>query len=165
MEKAMTSLTADLLREIVRYDKDTGKFTWLANRGTRARAGHEAGSLSNGYVTIKLQGKVHKAHRLAWLYMTGAWPVMSIDHIDGDKANNKFSNLRDVSRSANLQNQIRPQAGNRAGALGVTPHRSGFQARIQTGKTQKYLGTFQTAEQAHAAYLDAKRTIHIGSTI
>jgi hypothetical protein len=110
-------LTAERVRELLLYDPETGLFTWRIAVGDRYQAGTPAGSFTHkGYRSIYIGGFNYPAHRLAWLYVTGQWPTKDIDHIDQDKANNRFANLRDVSRSANMQNVKAPHKDN---ALGV----------------------------------------------
>jgi len=92
--------------------------------------------------------------------MTGTWPQNEIDHIDGNKSNNRFRNLRDVTRSANNQNRRRPDRGNKSGFLGVKCHRKSFVARIRIDGKQIHLGVFSTAIDAHRAYIKAKRNLH-----
>jgi len=137
---------------------------------SNAKEGDEAGSLKDdGYVVIYVLGKPYKAHRLAWLYVNGEFPAGEIDHIDGNKMNNAIINLRDVSREINQQNRRHAKAGNPAGFLGVTvDQKTGkYLARItKTGaKTSTSLGRFDTPEEAHAAYVAAKRVLHEGCTI
>lgn len=162
-------LTADRLRELLHYDPETGVFTWLVHR-QRHRAGDVAGSKhSMGYIEMGVCGASYLAHRLAWLYMTGSWPAGDVDHKNGQRSDNRFDNLRDVTKSVNLQNRQGATANNKSGLLGVSKSiaKCGrWFARIQdsTGK-QKGLGSFGTPEEAHAAYLDAKRSMHEGCTI
>lgn len=94
-------LTADKLKEAVFYDPATGVMTKLkTGKSDWCKQFH-------GHNLVVIDGVTYKLHRLAWLYMTGSWPVNHIDHIDGDPTNNKWSNLRDVTRSQNLRNQHR----------------------------------------------------------
>ena len=87
-------LTADRLREILSYAPNTGEFRWLLTRG-RARAGKIAGVVSvYGYRIIRVGGRDYRSARLAWLYMTGAWPLQLVDHIDLNRVNDRWSNLR-----------------------------------------------------------------------
>lgn len=117
-------LTQERLKELLHYNPETGIFTWLKN--TRGhKISDPVGHLdSQGYVQIKLQTissyKIFHAHRLAWLYMRGAFPSMSLDHIDSDRKNNKISNLREVSISGNAQNQIKAHSNSKIGMLGVS---------------------------------------------
>jgi len=164
-------LTAAHLRLILSYDADTGLFTWLIPNCMRMKPGDRAGCANGktGYVEIHIQGKKYKAHRLAWMYVYGAWPLQDIDHINGVPGDNRIANLRDVSRTVNSQNQRRPKSGNPA--LGVTKTRNGkYQSVIWVPSTDGskqyiFLGTFLTADDGHAAYLEAKRRLHEGCTI
>lgn len=136
-------------------------FTWRVGRRGKARVGSLAGCKDDeGYVYIRVDYRAYRAHRLAWLYMTGTFPVNVIDHIDGNPANNRIENLRDVTNAVNLQNQKRAQIDNKCGLLGVYKHRKRFRARITVDGKITNLGTFDTPELAHAAYLAAKPQIH-----
>lgn len=160
---ADADLTAVRLRELLDYDPETGDFT---NRITRnnngARAGEKAGTLSNGYVAIGLDGVNHRANRLAWLYMTGEWPKAFVDHKNRIKSDNRWENLRELSNTQNMQNVAKPNANNSTGYRGVMPHGSGFRAQIVIDGKTRSLGTFRSPEQAHAAYLSAKVKHHPG---
>lgn len=159
-------LNQDTLRRLLRYDPETGVFTWLVSTGRRCKIGDVAGSVdSHGQRVIGVQGRNYKAHRLAWLYMTGAWPEDQIDHRNGERADNRWANLRDATHSLNQQNQRKARANNRTGLLGVRARQGKFEAAIGAGGKQKYLGSFSTPEEAHAAYLKAKRCLHAGCTI
>lgn len=161
-----SELTLDRARELVSYDPDTGVFTWNVTRAGTAKAGNPAGTVSSqGYVDLKLDGRRYKAHRVAWLLMTGAWPVGDVDHRDGSRLNNRWKNLRDASRSLNMQNQRRARRGTKSGLLGVTPYRRRWVAQIGANGRTRHIGVFDTPEAAHAAYLDAKRRLHAGNTL
>jgi hypothetical protein len=157
-------ITAEHLREVLRYDQDTGVFTWLRSR--RIRPGSIAGHVNwDGYVIINVGSRGIRAHRLAWLYVHGRWPLDQIDHIDGDRSNNILTNLREADNRLNLENQRHARCDSRLGILGVRPSKNKFQARIRVGKRLLNLGLFFTPEEAHAAYLEAKRRLHKGCTI
>lgn len=159
------SLTHERLRELLHYDPDLGWFMRKVGR-CRWREGEVAGALNeDGYVVIKLDDVQHAAHRLAWLYMTGSWPSQHIDHIDGQRSNNAFINLRDVTKSINAQNMRKARIDSTSGFLGASRHKKGWQAQLQVGGVLHYLGFYGTAEAAHAAYVAAKRRLHAGSTI
>jgi HNH endonuclease/AP2 domain len=163
----MRELTSARLREVLDYDPATGLFTRRIASG-RVKAGDIAGGADrNGHIRIFVDGRLHAAHRLVWLHVFGAWPALDIDHIDGARNNNRLANLRDVSKSANMQNQRRPQCRNTTGFLGVTfnKRRGKFQAQIGTKERRKYIGLFDTAESAHAAYLQVKRQLHEGNML
>lgn len=109
----------------------------------------------------------HLAHRLAWLYVMGTWPIAHIDHIDGCRTNNAFVNLRDADRKTNAQNTRTAHRDNSSGLLGVSfdSKRKKFSAGIWADGGRKHLGRYETAEAAYAAYLAAKRSLHEGCTL
>ena len=112
--------------------------------------------------------KRFSAHRLAWLYVTGDWPVGVIDHINGDRTDNRFENLRDVTQKTNSENLRGPQKRTASRFLGVHAQRrksTRFLAQIVTDGKLKHLGSFSTPEPAHEAYLAATRRLHEGCTI
>lgn len=117
--------------------------------------------------TVKVFGRVIAAHRAAWAIYYSKFPDGEIDHINGDEADNRITNLRDVSKSVNQQNKRKPRADNKSGLMGVGWHRRGKKWRAQITVQGKviYLGLFSDPEEAHAAYLDAKRKLHQGCTI
>lgn len=154
------------LLSILEYDIASGRFSWRIRMGSRALPGATAGSVSNeGYVLIKIGRTRYLAHRLAWLYVTGKWPCGEIDHKDGNRANNAFGNLRDVTKVVNSQNRRKAAAGSATGVLGVTLLRAKFVAQITAQGKHRHIGVFPTTEQAHAAYIDAKRQLHPGNTL
>ena len=165
------SLTSGELKEIMHYDPDTGVFTWKRSIRKRDRwNGKIAGSIMTlGYRQIRINGRDYYAHRLAWLYMTGEWPQQTIDHINGKQADNRWSNLRDVSHHANIQNVRIARRNNKSGLLGAYFHKDHptkpWQARLQIQGICKSLGYFSTSKEAHDAYLKAKRRFHEGCTI
>jgi hypothetical protein len=154
------------LRKLFHYDCRTGKFTRLNNMSSNARVGGIAGGYQNtGYIAIHVSNTLYLAHRLAWVWMTGKWPS-EIDHRNGNRSDNTWANLRQVTRSVNNQNQRRAHLNSRTGVLGVAPNgKTSFQANIQVNGKPHYLGTFRTIEAARAAYLKAKSELHPGSTI
>lgn len=164
---AASDLTAARLRELLHYNPETGVFIWRVFRCGRAMPGAVAGRKTGGYWCINIDGKTHKAARLAWLYVTGDWPEHVVDHRDTNKLNNCWGNLRDITQPNNLQNQRRARSDNLLGLLGVTKHAKNnkFQARITLDKKTLSLGYFHTPDEAHAAYVEAKRRLHPGCTI
>lgn len=166
MSNSDSILTIERLRELLRYEPSTGDFVRLVSTSSNARAGMVAGSAKkDGYIKIRVDGRIYAAHRLAWLYMTGEWPEHHIDHVNGDSYDNRWANLRNVDRHTNLQNQWRAHKNNKTGLLGVSVHRAGYQADIWVDGRKKYLGVYESPEDAHAAYLEAKRATHSGATI
>jgi hypothetical protein len=164
---ATTDLTAQRLRELLHYDPATGVFTRNTSSGTRWKAGQIAGSVTEGYWAIRVDGRLYKSHRLAWLYVYGHWPFEQIDHIDGNCSNNAISNLRDVSNAANQQNLHGAHRDSASGLLGVFFHkeRSLWVAKICVNGKPLHLGRFTSAEEAHHAYIAAKRKYHASSTL
>jgi hypothetical protein len=162
-------LGAEELRSLFSYDADTGEFTRLVTKQKRATVSGKIGSDDlYGYKTTRIAGRSYKIHRLAWLYVHGAWPDGDIDHINGNRSDNRIANLRDVARKVNLENQRRATNNRSTGLLGAYFDRrkkNCYYARISVGDKSIHLGTFQTAEAAHEAYLKAKRELHAGCTI
>jgi hypothetical protein len=95
----------------------------------------------------------------------GAWPDGCIDHINGQKADNRISNLRKVTHAVNMQNQHRAARTSKTGLLGVSPNKTRFVANINVDGRRVYLGSFATAHDAHSAYLSAKRELHAGCVL
>jgi hypothetical protein len=160
-------LTAARLRQLYSYDPEAGSFTRLVRIGRNHFPGVVAGApFGKGYRRLRVDGQTYVVHRLVWLYVNGNWPNGDIDHIDGDKSNNRICNLRDVNRSTNLENLKGTKAKDKSRLLGAFPvnKRSWF-SRIQVKGRSIYLGCFQSAEDAHAAYLAAKREFHEGNTL
>jgi hypothetical protein len=152
-------ITAERLREVLSYDPETGEFRrrYRPGRGY-CRTGEIAGNYDNcGYRIIKIDKRSYKAHRLAWLYMTGKFPDRDIDHIDGFNAHNQWENLREANDSQNHANS-KPR-DNMSGFKGVSWGGGSrpWMARIRVNGREIYLGRFSTPEAAHAAYMDAAR--------
>lgn len=163
---ANADLTAERLRELLNYDPETGEFERRMSVSNRAQAGAKAGCRDRGgYLLVRLDKRLFKAHRLAWLYVHGEWPKGDIDHINGVTSDNRISNLRDVTRRVNLQNK-RVGAG-RSGLIGAHwfEHGQCWQSSIRADGKNIALGLFNTAEEAHAAYVAAKRKLHEGCTL
>lgn len=158
MARRYEDFSAADIRDALSYDAETGVFRWTKPRG-RARAGDVAGSPHcKGYISIGFCGHLILAHRLAWLYITGEWPVAEIDHWDMDKTNNAFRNLREATSSQNKANKG-VSDDSLSGIKGVTWHkpRAKWRARIQVGRQQKHLGLFDSIEAASAAYQAAAK--------
>lgn len=155
-------LTQQKLRSLFVYDTETGLFYCKERRSTRQLPGQIAGCANNaGYVHIKIDYKSYKAHRLAWLYMTGEVPAERIDHINGNPSDNRWCNLRLATHSQNIANSKRP-ATNTSGYKGVSWHKrtKKWAARIGVGGTRKFIGYYDTPEEAHRAYVDAAEKTH-----
>lgn len=158
-----STLTAERLRELHNLDPETGRLTRRTAAGGK-RVGDVMGTLNkDGYVRIMVDGLIYLAQRLVWLHYYGSWPS-ECDHINGIRNDNSIANLRDVTRSINMQNQ--KKAHNRTGLpLGVYPSKQRFQATIKIDGKPVYIGNYKTADEAHAAYLEVKRKLHPGNTL
>lgn len=159
------SLTIDRLRSALTYDPLSGQFHWLKASG-RVKVGDVAGWLhTSGYWFIRLWGQAYGAHRLAWFHVRGTWPRGEIDHRNGCPTDNRIKNLRDVPTLINHQNQRRAHRDSKTGVLGVCRYGNRFTSCIHANGRQVHLGSFKTAEEASAAYLNAKRALHPGNTL
>lgn len=155
--EAGVMLTAVRLREMLHYDSASGHFTWIsAPAGRKSLIGRRAGYFNCGYLSVMLDKRAYYCHRLAWLYMTGKWPTEQIDHIDLDKSNNSWGNLRQCTNSQNQAN-TRVRSNNKCGMKGVSLHSQGHKWAAQISARGKpiYLGLFETKEEAHDAYCRA----------
>lgn len=162
-------LTQARLQELIAYDPNSGAFTWRVDMRGGKKAGSVAGHVGReGRRSLRIDGKLYLANRLAWLYMTGAWPNGVVDHRDMNPGNDAWANLRDVPHGVNLENRSKAQSNNKScGLLGVTfdKRRGKFVAQIKATTRRKFIGYFETAEAAHQAYLTEKRVHHVGCTI
>ncbi|QMV32657.1 hypothetical protein 2A_00071 [Ralstonia phage Darius] len=151
------SLTQEFLKSVLTYDPFTGIFVWVGKPNGRVEAQAIAGSLhSSGYIHIGIQRRVYKAHRLAWLYMTGEFPSSMLDHKNGDRSDNRWANIRQADSTKNCMNRA-CRSDSRTGMKGVRyDGRDGrFQAVIMISGKSFSLGRFASAEDAHAAYMKA----------
>lgn len=156
-------LTRERLREVLSYSAETGRFKWLIKPSGNVRVGAVAGCrTTTGYVLIGIDGEDYLAHRLAFFYLYGIWPSHHIDHVNGNRADNRAFNLREASTQENMQNLRASPKGSKHPLLGVSPNRKGtaFRSFIKVDGKQHYLGTHPSAELAHAAYVAAKRLHH-----
>lgn len=155
-----------LIKEFFTYDAHSGVITWVKNRGGRGVAGRPAGALRpDGYIKIRLDNKQLMAHRLAWFLYTGAWPKANIDHINGQRADNRIVNLREATARMNNENLRKANARNKLGILGVVARGNRFAAFIMSHRKQHYLGLFDSESAAHQAYVEAKRKLHAGGVL
>lgn len=156
-------LTQELLKFLLHYDPETGIFTRIVQNTT----GGSGWKHKDGYIYLCISGKTYSSHRIAWLYITGKFPTYDIDHINGIKHDNRFSNLRDVPTSLNMQNELRVRKNNQSGFMGVhfRKDRNKWIATIRINGKPKRLGSFATPEEAEAAYINGKRIFHEGFTL
>ncbi|KKX25303.1 HNH endonuclease [Rhizobium sp. LC145] len=150
---APRDLTQSKLKEALEYDPATGEFRWLQTNSHRRIAGMDAGGLGvHGYWRVSVYGHRYYAHRLAWFYMTGEWPKQHIDHVNLDKRDNRFANLRLATPPQNNVN-TGLKVSNSSGFVGVNfDRRSGkWLARVRANGKRVNLGLFETAEAAARA--------------
>lgn len=150
------------------FEYADGKLLWRSSLTGKNRVkGNSAGYINkDGYIVVESAGKAIGAHRLVWLMHNGIWPVGEIDHMNGVRHDNRIENLRDVSHKTNTENRRKAVSGSMTGSLGVTIFKGGrYRARIKSDGKLVSLGIFDTAESAHAAYIDAKRVLHQGCTL
>lgn len=153
----------EILHSILDYDKTTGVFMWKLSRSRTAKAGMTAGCLSScGYMQIMINRKKYMLHRIAWYMSTGTDPVdFELDHINGDKTDNRIENLRKATRADNNRNQPK-RKNNTSGYKGVSWNKKygKWVAYIGIDWKRRHLGYFETAEAAHAAYSAAANELH-----
>lgn len=171
-KKDASMLAVQDVAAALEYHPDSGNFVWLVRNddvfGSRHEravwnakyAGTTAGSLDHdsGYVKIRMIGKNLYAHRVAWAFIHGRWPDGEIDHVNGDRADNRACNLREVDRQGNMRNACRSSA-NQSGATGVKWHRRArkWQAQITVSGEDIYLGLFLSFQSAVEARATAER--------
>lgn len=149
--------------KIVRYDHDNGNFFWKVNRYGRggSRAGMVAGFINeNGYRCFRIKGKKFYAHRLAWLFIHKQWPHGIIDHINGNRSDNRICNLREVTTSQNIANTNATCAKSSLRGAHWSSEKGKWFSRIMFNGKTKYLGYFNSKEEAHNAYIIARRNLH-----
>lgn len=145
------TLQSELKKEL-HYDPETGVFTRLVSKGN-TKVGDVAGSVdTKGYLRVLFKGRREKLHRLAVLYMTGRMPIAQVDHEDGVKDNNRWSNLREMDNEGNASNRVRSNSNNSLGMLGVHRCKNKYRAAFKG----KCLGLHDTPEEAQQAYETAK---------
>ena len=159
LDKDDKMLTQARLKEFFHYDLDTGLFTRVKSAGCSAKGSIVGTSHNDGYLSMEIDKKGYLLHRLAWLYVIGSFPEFEIDHIDGDRKNNKLANLRQANDLENAQNRKLP-LNNTSGYVGVFFKDKKWYAKIDVNKKRYFLGYHKTAELAHEAYKEAKARLH-----
>lgn len=146
----MTELTQKRLREVFLYIPETGEFYRKISTSNCVRAGERCGyNDGNGYIQLQIDGNQYRAHRLAWLYMTGELPCAKIDHINQSRSDNRFSNLRLVSDLENSRNN-RLSKNNKSGFTGVSwdKRKNKWYAYIAINGKTISLGTYKNLDEA-----------------
>ena len=151
------SLTQERLKEILHYNLGTGVFTWIDCNSVKPMNGKTAGTKHNmGYTSIGIDGKVYLSHRLAWLYVDGFFPDQ-VDHIDHDRSNTKYKNLRAANESMNSKNRTKTSR-NTAGVVGVCwcKLNKKWKASITVNRKKIHLGLFKDITKAKECRSKAK---------
>lgn len=159
MTKPNDDISLERLREVLSYDPATGLFVWLLTLAPRGKVGTIAGSLKpSGYVCVDIDGTRHRAHRLAWLYMTGEHAPGLVDHRDNVRNHNWWTNLRLANNQQNGANSKRKHYGT-SGYKGVfwCKQKQKWKAKISISGRQIHLGTHDTKERAARAYATAAK--------
>lgn len=154
-------MTSDIenIRECLEYCSETGIIKWTKTDSRTVKPGHVAGGATmDGYIGIKVRGKIFRAHRVAWLLHYGEWPKNQIDHKNRIKTDNRISNLRDVSNFQNHQNR----SDNKSGVVGVCWHKQSqkWEAQIRFRKKIIRLGTYEKIESAAKIRREAESYYH-----
>lgn len=144
------------LKNVLRYDPETGELFWtsIAHKSVKNKKAGTPDRL--GYIIVLYKGRPYKAHRIAWLLTHGCWPIGMIDHIDGNPSNNRLDNLRDVDNATNQINRHKARKDSVSGLMGASPYKDKWRAQIKRNGVIKYLGVYNSAVEAHAAYLKEK---------
>lgn len=149
----MESLTQDLVKSILFYDPDTGKFTWIKHT-MGWLVGREAGCDSSGYIKLTIFRENYLAHRLAFFYTLGYWPKDHVDHINGIKNDNRWCNLREATPAQNMVNRTATKRSS-LGVKGVT-----YRAGLKNYQVNLSLGSYKTLEEAKEVYEKAAKVLH-----
>ena len=155
MSNYIDKLTQIKLKEILEYNPETGIFVFVCDFN-KYSFGDVAGLSSHGYLRVSIKGLKYRLHRLAFLYMNGKIPNCDVDHINGLKHDNRWSNLRKCTKSQNSMN-IKIRSDNKSGYKGVAWHtRAGkWVVTIAINKKNKHLGLFKCKHEAAKIYNDA----------
>jgi hypothetical protein len=151
--------TAATLRRTLSYDTETGDWKWRISAGTRKEGAPAGNKRPEGYRYIKINRRLYRTSRLAWLYVTGAWPKFEIDHINGDPSDDRWSNLRPATHAQNSKNR-KLNVNNSSGYKGVFLNKGRWRAVINSDGQRYHLGYFATQAEAAFAYRYAADQLH-----
>lgn len=160
MRRTFDAIPVAELHELFVCDALAGKLIRKVFCGGRP-AGEAAGALNrvNGYTYVSVRLRKVLVHRAIWAMTHGEWPVLDIDHINGDRSDNRLANLRVATRQQNIGNSGK-RRNNTSGYKGVTAYKGRWRAQIGAAGYRKALGVFDTPELAHAAYCAAARVAY-----
>ena len=149
------------LKNYLNYDKETGIFTWNNPISFKVKKGQVAGSPSHGYIGIRIKTKLYLAHRLAYIYENGdIQEGLVIDHINGNRKDNRIINLRAITQQENAYNTIKPHKNSSHKCIVTTFDKNAWLSRIRVGGKRITIGRFKTKEEGTKAYLEAKKIYH-----
>jgi hypothetical protein len=155
--------TQDRLKEL--FDYQDGFLINKTSRG-KSKKGEPIGHVNvYGYRISRVDMTKFYVHRLIWVFHNGSVNNLDVDHLDGNRDNNRIENLRLATRQLNNQNIRSARKNNALGVLGVSKDKDRFRAQISFERKVRCIGVFDTVEEAHQAYLEAKRKIHKGCLI
>lgn len=155
MAKYLKGFDQTFLKSVLSYDQLSGIWTWLVEADLKTNIGDTAGSVCpDGYLVIGINNKIYRAHRLAWLYMTGEWPEFELDHENRIRNDCRWVNIREASRQQNMRNAT-VKSNNKSGIKGIRRRHNKWESRIKVNGKAIALGSFSSAEEAHLAYLNA----------
>ena len=158
----MQNLSRADVMKVLCYSPDTGELRWRVTTAPRSQKGCLAGNINDkGYLRIGLKGRQYLAHRVAWLYMTGAWPEHEIDHINHVRADNRFSNLRVVTHAENAKNQSL-HCVNKTGRIGVTQCKKTGKWKVHLDSGGKRITRSGFASMEEAAEVRARLEAEFG---
>lgn len=155
-------MDAKYLRSIIRYDHESGVLYWNCNR-CKTKIGDVAGTKTDrGYISVCIDRKRYRGHRLAWLHYFGEWPSMQIDHVNGDRSDNSIKNLRECTQFENSQNMaFSSKKASKYPGVHFHAKTGKWRSAIRIdGNSRKYLGLFKTEQEAADAYSKAKMDAH-----
>lgn len=141
------------IKALIDYNPDTGLLTWKVNRQGNAKAGMIAGWRHKaGYIAIRVDGHEYLGHRLAWAMHHGSISEdTQIDHINGDRSDNRICNLRAASHAENCWNS-KARKHNKSGIKGVRKRGTKWHVRIRHNHKVYWLGSYNTPEEAKQAH-------------
>ena len=158
----MSGLTYQIANEYLAYNPETGQILRRKKTSRKTKEGQDAcGMHSSGYLRVTVLGERELAHRVAWLLYYGEWPKDKIDHRNGNRKDNRIANLREASTAENNQNMAGwRRSSSRFVGVSWDGSRLKWKAAITSGLKYKFLGRYDTEEEAHAAYCNAKAAMH-----